>query len=404
MTSATRMNSPSQDKLTTRLWPNLAIGIVVLLTWVALFYRDILATSDIWLNSDTYAHGLFILPLTVWLYWRERDKFCAIHAKPSYLAAIVTIGLGLGWFVAHVMEINALIHAFTFMLLSSALWLALGDRFANQFKFPLIYLIFCAPFGNGLIPHLQDITAHITVFLLQLSQIPVYFEGLYITIPTGVFEVAVACSGIRYLIACLAIGSIYAHLSYQHWHKKLVFIAFAILFPILANGLRAYLIVIIAHLSDMKYATGADHLVYGWVFFGVIIYLMFAIGNRWADSEATQQSNEVGENKDQFYIRRYLAVASCLVILLSLVIRANSLIELATPSSPQQIPAQQLMRHHPLTHSNWGIKFQHAQGIYMGISYNKVEVLKAKYAHKQSIGKLVTSTNVFYDPELWTLK
>ncbi len=46
----------------------------------------------------------------------------------------------------------------------------------------------------------------------------------------------------------------------------------------LANTLRAYIIVMLGHFSDMKVATGADHLIYGWVFFGLVMFLLFWIG------------------------------------------------------------------------------------------------------------------------------
>jgi len=38
--------------------------------------------------------------------------------------------------------------------------------------------------------------------------------------------------------------------------------------PIIANWLRAYMIVMIGHLSGNKLAVGVDHLIYGWLFFG----------------------------------------------------------------------------------------------------------------------------------------
>lgn len=41
-----------------------------------------------------------------------------------------------------------------------------------------------------------------------------------------------------------------------------------------------------AHLSDNRLATGVDHLVYGWVFFGVVIMVMFMIGARWSEPDA----------------------------------------------------------------------------------------------------------------------
>ena len=59
----------------------------------------------------------------------------------------------------------------------------------------------------------------------------------------------------------------------------------SLLVPVVANWLRAYIIVMLGHLSGNKIATGADHLVYGWAFFGVVILLMFMIGARWSEPE-----------------------------------------------------------------------------------------------------------------------
>ena len=53
--------------------------------------------------------------------------------------------------------------------------------------------------------------------------------------------------------------------------------------PVIANILRVYLIVMLGHLSDMKLAVGVDHLLYGWLFFGLIITAMFLIGSIWRE-------------------------------------------------------------------------------------------------------------------------
>src|SRR5206468_602671 len=54
-----------------------------------------------------------------------------------------------------------------------------------------------------------------------------------------------------------------------------------------ANWVRAYLIVLLAHLSSNRIAVGVDHLIYGWIFFGVVIGLMYMIGRRWAEPDET---------------------------------------------------------------------------------------------------------------------
>jgi EpsI family protein len=68
-----------------------------------------------------------------------------------------------------------------------------------------------------------------------------------------------------------------------------VFIAMSIVVPVLANGMRAYMIVMIGHTSNMELATGVDHLIYGWIFFGLVMFVMFWVGSYWrqdTDAEA----------------------------------------------------------------------------------------------------------------------
>ncbi|MFZ0788990.1 MAG: exosortase C-terminal domain/associated protein EpsI, partial [Chromatiaceae bacterium] len=87
----------------------------------------------------------------------------------------------------------------------------------------------------------------------------------------------------RYLLAAITLGVLYAYLTYSKLWKRILFVLLSVLVPIIANGLRAYMIVMIGHLSDMRLAVGVDHLLYGWLFFGIIIAIMFAIGAIWRD-------------------------------------------------------------------------------------------------------------------------
>ena len=64
-----------------------------------------------------------------------------------------------------------------------------------------------------------------------------------------------------------------------------LFIVLSIVVPVIANGVRAYMIVMIGHLSSMEYATGVDHLIYGWVFFGVVMFVLFWIGSIWQEHD-----------------------------------------------------------------------------------------------------------------------
>src|SRR6185369_4407333 len=86
-------------------------------------------------------------------------------------------------------------------------------------------------------------------------------------------------------IASITVGALFAYLSYQKPWKRILFVVLSVIVPIIANGMRAYMIVMIAHLSDMKLALGIDHLIYGWLFFGIVMLLLFWIGSFWRDPE-----------------------------------------------------------------------------------------------------------------------
>ncbi|MEO0975599.1 MAG: exosortase A, partial [Pseudomonadota bacterium] len=163
------------------------------------------------------------------------------------------------------------VEQFAFVLAFNAVLIAvLGLSVARQMIFPMGFLFFAVPFGEFAIPHLMEFTAWFTVAAIELTGIPVYRDGYFLTIPKGDFEIAKACSGIRYLIASFSLGTLYAYLTYNSLSRRVAFVVFSLALPIFANGLRAYGIVMLAHLSDMRIAVGVDHIIYGWLFFGVV--------------------------------------------------------------------------------------------------------------------------------------
>jgi EpsI family protein len=130
-------------------------------------------------------------------------------------------------------------------------------------------------------------TADFTVLALQASGIPVFREGNQFTIPSGSWSVVEACSGVRYLIASFMVGTLFAYLNYRSPRRRLIFAAISLAVPIVANWIRAYLIVLLGHLSGNTLAIGADHLIYGWLFFGLVIGITYATGIVWAEPEAS---------------------------------------------------------------------------------------------------------------------
>lgn len=238
---------------------------------------------EIWNVSETYTHGYLILPISLWLIWRRRHELRKLDPAPAYWPLGVFVLVLAVWAIARITSVLVVEQLAFIALIDTCVWIILGHRVMRELAFPLFFLFLSVPMGQDLVPMLMDFTADFTVRMLELTGIPVYREGLYFEVPTGRWSVVEACSGIRYLIASVTLGLLYAYLVYASFWRRFLFVVLSILVPILANGLRAYFIVLIGHLSDMKLAVGLDHLIYGWVFFGIVMALLFWVGSFWSE-------------------------------------------------------------------------------------------------------------------------
>jgi exosortase A len=265
--------------------PLVAVALVAVL---AIHESTVESIVAIWSRSETFAHGYLIVPIVLALIWQRRRVLSALAPSPDWLGLVLLAGAGAAWLVAYAGEVLVVKQLALVAMIWATVIAILGREVARAIMFPLGFLLLGVPMGEALIPPLMDWTADFTVRALQLSGIPVFREGLFFTIPSGNWSVVEGCSGVRYLIASLTVGVLFAYLSYRRTWKRLLFAALSVIVPIIANGFRAYLIVMIAHLSDNRLAHGVDHFIYGWVFFGLVMLLLFWIGSSWRDHDATQ--------------------------------------------------------------------------------------------------------------------
>lgn len=261
---------------------------MMLLGILLLYHDSVVSMVKIWLRSDTYAHGIMILPITLYLIWEKRRSLSTTEPRAELFGLILLAVLSLIWLLAAISNISELSQLVMVAIVIVAVISLLGREVSKCMAFPLFFLFFAVPMGEKLIEPLQDFTAIFVVSALKLTGIPVLLEGRYFSIPSGNFEVAKACSGIRYLMVTVSLGTVYAYLMYSSIKRRLIFIAISIVTPVIANGIRAYGIVILAHLSDMQLAVGVDHFIYGWVFFGIILSVMFWGGARWKDKKFSE--------------------------------------------------------------------------------------------------------------------
>ena len=271
--------------------PILYIALFLAL-WVLAFFQALESAVDLWYASKTYNHCFIVLPLAIYFVWLHRDEILTATPRCNIAVLIPLLLIVVVWAMGYGGDVQLLTHIAAFSSLPLTVWYCVGNQAAKRMWFPLVLVLFCIPVGEGLVPWFQNLTADLSVAMLRLSNVPVYRDGLYISIPNGKFEVVEACSGIRFFISTITLGFVYAYVNYQSFVRRILFILASILVPILANGVRAFGIMLVGHLSDMEYAAGADHVIYGWIFFLFVLVLLFLIGNLWSEKRPKNKKTE----------------------------------------------------------------------------------------------------------------
>ncbi|MFM9882038.1 MAG: exosortase A [Burkholderiales bacterium] len=258
-----------------------AMAIVIVL---AVVYRDTLASMvDLWYRSSSYQHGFAVIPIVIWLIWSRRNDLARVPVEPSLLGLVAMAAAGFIWLLGALAHASVVVHFALVSMIVAAVPAIAGLQVARALVFPLGCLFFAVPFGDFMVPTLMDWTADFVVTALRATGVPVFREGNDFVIPSGRWSVVEACSGIRYFHAALMGGALFSYLIYRGTARRMAFIAASIVVPIIANWLRAYLIVLLGHLSNNRLASGVDHLVYGWVFFGIVMFVIFWVGTRWRE-------------------------------------------------------------------------------------------------------------------------
>jgi exosortase A len=391
------------------LWLRHAAAFAVLIALIAiLFWPNISAALTVYWVSPTFSHCYLILPISAWLVWNKRDQLRLMQPSIYLPALILMIPLAVGWFLGHLMAINE-VQQFALMAMVQVLILTIfGWPVYRVLMFPALFLFFLVPTGEYLVPPLQVFTTKFITVFLSLMGIPYYAEGTIIELANGRYQVEEACAGLRFLIATIALGALYAHLTYRKWPKIILFLAACIVVPIIGNGFRALGIVLLAHYSDNRIAVGFDHLVYGWGFSVAIMLLLFFVGARYRDEFPPAKAPE-----------KAAPTASTGALLVALIIAAVAVsaapayamwrenrpltIDASAFAVPPQYPGWETAR----ATEAWTPKFG-GQDARLAYSLNRgsfanppVDVFIYYYGRARGGRSLIESTNKMWDEERW---
>ena len=253
----------------------------ILLLWLLAFREALWSMVEIWSRSETFGHGFLIVPIALFLLWERRHILARQCPVGAPWALVAVLGSALLWLVGRFAGVLVVQEFAALFVLQSAVLAVVGWRMFVTLMFPLGYLLLMVPFGEFLVPPLQDFTAAFVVKSLRLMDIPVFSDGVFIQIPNGMFQVAEACAGLRFLVATFALGVLFVGIAYRDWWRRAVFMVLVFAIPVIANGFRALGIVLLAYYTDNQVAVEADHVIYGWVFLSIVTLALLGVGMAW---------------------------------------------------------------------------------------------------------------------------
>ncbi|WP_157085539.1 exosortase A, partial [Sphingomonas adhaesiva] len=265
-------------------WPQHLVALAATAAALLLLFRaDVAAMTRIWWTSTTFGHCLFIAPVVAWLVWTRRSGLAAIAPVGWAPGVAITAGAAFLWLLGDAGEVALVRQVALVAMLAGAMIAVLGPNVARALAFPIAYAFFMVPFGDAFEPVLQDVTVALVMPLLHAVGVPASVDGVLIHAGPYYFEVAEACSGAKFVIAMLAYGALVANTCFRSWRRRAIWMAACVAVPVLANAVRAFGTIVAAQHWGVAAATGADHIVYGWVFFGVVMAALMAGAWRWFD-------------------------------------------------------------------------------------------------------------------------
>lgn len=219
-----------------------------------------------YMNADSYySHGFLVPLVTLFLIWMKRDQLFQQTQQGSPAGLVLIVAALLLHIIGTLLYIFA-VSAFSlfFLIIGLTLYLC-GKEITRTILFPLLFLIFMFPLPEAIIGivsfPLKMFAARAGVWIVGLLGIPIHGEGFNIFIPAGELLVGNPCSGLRSLIAFMALGAVFAYLSNLTLVRKYILFFISIPIALLSNIIRVPILILVSYYWGLE-AAAPDTLVH----------------------------------------------------------------------------------------------------------------------------------------------
>lgn len=295
MTTLTAPDAPSQTRIWGLFSPNgLLMAAALALAFLVLFFRWFVQQGEMSAKHiEDWGHAYFIPLISGYVVWKRRDEIAATPLV-TFWPGLIPLFLGLFCYLFFLVGVpNHMLSGGAMLLTLFGVVLTIcGTAMMRLLFLPLAYLAFGVTISDAIMNsvtfQLQLISSKGAYVILSLigavANFTVDQQGNVLTITDGSgvahkMNVAEACSGIRMVVAFIALAGAVAMLGATEWWKRLALLALSVPVSVIMNIVRVTVLGILT-LFDANLATGEAHTLIGTILL-VPALLLFMFVN-WA--------------------------------------------------------------------------------------------------------------------------
>lgn len=231
-----------------------------------------------WWEDSNYSHGFLVPLIAGYVIWSKRDELGGLEVRRNWAGlAILAAGMllfvfgnaGVEYFVIAVSMVTALFGLTLYLL---------GWEVIRRTWFAFFILLFMIPIPGviyySLAFPMQLLASKVSVAFMQGLGMTVMRQGNVIQLPDQALEVAEACSGMRSLIALMAMGAIYGYLSQPRFWAKMLLFALTVPIAVASNVVRVFLTATVAYVGGVDPTAEPQHTILGLSVFVVAFVLL----------------------------------------------------------------------------------------------------------------------------------
>ncbi len=280
------------------------IGVVGALVFYAYFIGKTCASGvnplslfawlRVYWRGEDYSYGPVVPVVAAGLFlWKWRKTLHRVPLSPAPAGSrarvtansglvVILVGMTIYWIGVKAANPRLVAGSLEVLIFGLILYLA-GWEWAKELWFPCAFLFFMIPFNflDQYSFQLRIFVAQISSSLLNVLGVDVYREGTGIYSTAKRFlplEVADPCSGIRSLMALMALTSLYGYVTMdQSWKKWVLFLS-SIPLAVVGNLARITTVALVAQGFGQDWAMKIYHDYSGYIVFSLAILCMIGLG------------------------------------------------------------------------------------------------------------------------------